>query len=246
MAEKSLKLPGYEDYMIDNPLALVFEGAPQLIRGARSFRKKYGRSHRGVLFGAVALLGNGSETKTFGGFNFSPVEGMQKFCAEMRAIGKGTSEGFTRQYAVIVAGPTDPAVAESVNGTSSPIPHPCHPCPDCRHLLAGSALVLTVGGEAREDNRDDIYEAHTGQQLREIYDSPQSSAKGRRRRRMSSVVPDINPVFDPNFNLLTSKRGEYLELSHELPRDLSENELRLAQAELAVRVILGDGVLEQL
>jgi cytidine deaminase len=120
-----------DDELYD-PLVLVFEMGPTMIDQARAIRRKEAVSHREVKVGAWALVNNEAEKKVRGyvGYNYSPLKGIQKHCAEMRAFGRGLSNGYSRRDAVIVVGEKDPEIIKSVSSVEWPTMHTCDPCTD--------------------------------------------------------------------------------------------------------------------
>jgi len=233
MAERTTRFADYGDYHIDNPIAIVFESAPFFVNTARAMRNKNAVNHRGAIFGGIALMEDeGVQTAGYVGYNYTPWDGHPKRCAEMRSIGNGIAKGYNRQDLVLVTGSTDLEEIESILGFPSPTILPC--AEKCRPLIGNSALVLAVGADV------DIYQAHTGEELKGLDDLYLPNGKQKRRRfRKQPVPPPLVAIEDPEFAKFIELKEEYLHLSTELPSFDDLESKRMAQAELAVGLIRG-------
>jgi len=210
-----------------DPLSILFEMGPFLIKNARAIREKYATSYRNVLVSASALVRNTQEQKmrAYVGFNNTPYQGAQKHCAEMKSFGQADHDGYRRHDAVIVVGPTDTNMIEGITGIATPTLYPCDSCLD---LLDDATVVVTVGAE------EDVYEAHTGAELRHQRYVLQGATKRKRQELLANQSAEA--IHDPNFIHWTGGRAVYETLVSHFDVNSLED-LRLARAEAAVAVL---------
>jgi hypothetical protein len=97
----------------------------------------------------------------------------------MRALGRAMSHGYTQQEGLVVAGPTDPDVIESIIRRITPTLPPCEPCSEIIHP---GAVVLTIGGASN------VAQAWTGGQLKELY-TPVGLVSRRKREALLANRP---------------------------------------------------------
>ena len=208
---------------------LFLENGPIFIKSARAMQKKEAVSHRDVFFGAAALLNNVSQKKLRGylGYNYSPVNGIPRYCAEMRAYGRGFTKGYTQREAFVIATPTDKDVIESINGVRTETAYPC--VQRCRGLMEDATLVLTVG------DKEPVYEVNTGRGIRHMDYGPLSEE--RRSKRNKNAPIETVPIYDPNFTKWSGALAIYDELAVDLVDIESIEDLRMARAEAAVSAI---------
>jgi cytidine deaminase len=218
--------PAYEAGNFD-PLNTMFEYGPELVKNARGLRKD-AVSHRNVRVGGAVLAHNVYDRKMriYVGWNYSPYDGADKYCSEMRAIGHAITDGYSRREAVFVAGETDAAINESIIHLPSRILPPCEPC---RELLEDETLVMAFGGE------EDIYGAYSGRQLkgRHLLGSP---VKVKPKRRTPPV--ELPPAYDLADLNWAAAGDAYRDLTKGMNSGyMYEDELRMARAEAAVKVL---------
>lgn len=214
-----------------DPLSVFFMMGPEFIKQARSTREREAVSYRGVLVGACALVTDTQRHRTgaYIGFNNTPRRGAPKHCAEMRALGRAMSSGYSQQEAVIVAGPTDPKVIESITGRSTPTLPPCEPCTD---IIQDAAVVLTVGEEAN------TAQAWTGAQLKQIY-TPTTAVTRRRRAedRLNKPLPGAFEIPIDHMAEYWHHAGEAYETSSAGIQADSNRQLRMMRAQAAIEAL---------
>lgn len=207
------------------------ENGPFLIKQARAMQRKEAVSHRDVYVGACALMTDPGRhlMRAYVGFNYSPVKGVRKHCAEARAIGRGFSDGFSDRDAVVVASDNDPDVIGSINGVITPTLYVCKDL--CAPLLQPQSVVLTVGAKQEQD----LYEVHTGavmQQLPYGLDQP----KQKRNQRTSQPAFETIAIEDPGFFKWAGSIAVYDEIMNGVTAD-SYAELRMLRADAAVEAL---------
>ncbi len=210
-------------------LPKLFEQGPAMVVNARAM-VNHANSYRGVLVGSAALTHNTHDNRLriYVGHNDTPYRGARKYCAEMRAIGRSISEGYTRREAVVTAGPTDGEVIESIIGAPARI---LPPCQQCTELVEDSTIVISIGAE------DDIFGVQTGKHLKEIHPAINPLKK---KQRGKTEHPFVN---EPVYNLSTLKWHQAEDVYGELAASLDPeafnqlSELRLARAALAITAL---------
>jgi cytidine deaminase len=222
-----------------DPLSLLFDLGPFLIGAARAIRRKEAVSYRGFLVGAVAISTNelAGELGAYIGFNYTPYGGMPKRCAEVHSRGRAISDGRNRLDVCIAAGTTNVDDIEGVNYERTPTLRPCDN--PCLPLMEDATVIVSVGAN------DDIYEAHTGEQLREIRQQRDSNAllgqySRKRKQAEGAYTPQPVPVCDPGFVDWPARKTLYEELTTHLGYG-SDCGTRNDRAEAAVFALRASG-----
>ena len=181
-----------------DPFLLIFDMGPNLIRTARAKRRKDGVSYRAFHVGASTISVNDDEQKAsfFVGANYKPHPEVPKRCAEMNALTEAKRLKHRFTPGLFVAGTTDQELIRQVTGRETPTLHPCDPC---RDLLQESTVVITVGDDK------DVYEAHTGKDLWQLYRPPEHPQ--RRRDRKPAEVHNV--IEDPGFATFAAAKAVY-------------------------------------
>lgn len=198
-----------------DPHSLIFEWGPTCIATARGMRKKHADNWRKFHVGGatVSVDGRGKRAAIFVGANSKPTKEALKKCAEMDAIGAAKREGYFYTAAIFVAATTDTELIKDITGLSTPTLHLCDPC---RGLISESTVVVTVGAE------EDIFEAHTGKEMWELYADP--------------TIEQHEAIVDPGFTRFAGSRALYGSSVAPLLQ-APESATRMMRAEAAVRAL---------
>lgn len=182
MAEKGFLELYPERY---DPSRAFLEVFPKMVRMARRAARNEAISYRNVHVGAA---GKFYDSDTFAeailsGANVKLNPSYRKYCAEMDVIDQARELGYSNATGIVIAGPSNPRVVESISGTATPT---LHPCVDCRakitenkDIITDDTLIVTVSTE------ENVFQVHWANELSMLYEA----AETRETMFLESALP---------------------------------------------------------